>query len=93
MLPAMPENSATTLPKLTTTSRIMHDEGDTQAELFADEIGEAFAGDGAHARAHLLDDDEGDGDGDHRPQQCVTELGACLGVGEGCHRRRYRRWR
>ncbi len=54
------------------------DEGDAEAELFADEVAEAFAGDDAHAGAHLLHDDEGDGDGNHRPEQRVAELRACL---------------
>ena len=59
-----------------------HHEGDAEAELFADEVAEAFAGDHAHARAHLLHDDEGEGDGDHGPEQGVAELRAGLGVGE-----------
>ena len=58
------------------------EEGDAEAELFADEVAEAFAGDGAHAGAHLLHDDEGDGDGDHGPEEGVAELRAGLGVGE-----------
>ncbi len=58
------------------------EQGDAQAELFADEIAETFAGDGTHAGAHFLHDDKDDGDGDHRPEQAVTVLGACLGVGE-----------
>ena len=58
------------------------DEGDAEAELFADEVAEALAGDDAHARAHLLHDDEGEGDGDHRPEEGVAELGAGRGVGE-----------
>ncbi len=58
------------------------DDGEAEAEFLADEVGEAFAGDGAHARAHFLDDDEGEGDGEHGPQQGVAELRAGLGVGE-----------
>ena len=58
------------------------DEGDAQAELFADEIAEALAGDHAHAGAHLLHHDEGDGDGNHGPEQRVAVLRAGLGVGE-----------
>ncbi len=59
-----------------------HQESDAEAELFTDEVAEALAGDDAHAGAHLLDDDEGEGDGDHHPQQLVAVLGAGLGVGE-----------
>ncbi len=58
------------------------DEGHAEAELFADEVAEALAGDDAHAGAHLLHDDEREGDGDHRPEERVAELGAGLGVGE-----------
>ena len=57
-------------------------EGHAEAELFADEIAEAFAGDDAHARAHLLHDDQRERDRDHGPEQRVAELRACLGVGE-----------
>ena len=59
-----------------------HDEGHAEAELFADEVAEAFAGDDAHAGAHLLHDDEREGDGDHRPEEGVAELRASLRVGE-----------
>jgi len=59
-----------------------HDEGHAEAELFADEVAEAFACDDAHAGAHLLHDDEREGDGDHRPEEGVAVLGASLGVGE-----------
>ena len=53
-----------------------------KAELFANEVAETFAGDRAHARAHLLHDDERDGDGDHGPEERVAVLRAGLGVGE-----------
>ena len=53
-----------------------HEEGDAQAELFADEVAKAFAGDGAHAGAHFLDHNQRDGDWDHRPEQHVAELRA-----------------
>ena len=55
--------------------------GDAEAELFADEIAEPLAGDGTHAGGHLLDHDEGQGHGNHDPEQSVTELGTGLGVG------------
>ena len=58
------------------------DEGDAEAELFADEIAETFAGDHPHAGAHLLNDDEGEGDGDHRPEEGVAVLGSGGRVGE-----------
>ena len=57
-------------------------ERDAQAEFFADEVAEAFAGDHAHAGAHLLHHDERDGDGNHGPQQRVAVLRAGLRVGE-----------
>ena len=58
------------------------DEGDAQAELFADEIAETFARNHAHAGAHLLHDDERDGDGNHGPEEGVAVLRAGLRVGE-----------
>ncbi len=51
-----------------------------EAELFADEIGEAFARDDPHARAHFFGDVEGDGHGNERPEKRVAELGAGGGV-------------
>ena len=44
------------------------------AVLLADQLGEALAGDGAHPRRHLLDDDQADGDHHHHPQQVVAVL-------------------
>jgi hypothetical protein len=64
------------------TSSDHHQKGDAQAELFADEVAEAFAGDHAHAGAHLLHDDQGQGDGNHGPEQRVAVLRAGLRVGE-----------
>ena len=57
-------------------------ERDAEAELLADEIAQPLAGDRAHPRRHLLDDDERDGDRDHRPEQRVAELRSGLRVGE-----------
>src|ERR1039458_10384453 len=50
-------------------------EGDAQAELFADEGGEALAGDGAHAGTHFLDDDERHRDGQPGPQRQIPIAG------------------
>jgi hypothetical protein len=58
------------------------DEGEPQAELLADQVAEAFAGDHAHARAHLLHHDQRDGDGDDGPQQRVAVLSASLRIGK-----------
>ena len=58
-----------------------HEERGAEAEFLADQIGEAFAGDHAHARAHFLADVEGNGHGNQRPQHGVAELGARNGVG------------
>ena len=57
-------------------------ERDAQAELFADEVGEPLAGDGAHAGAHFLGDDEHHGDGQQGPQRQVAEARAGRGIGE-----------
>ena len=62
------------------------DDGDAQAELFADEVAEAFASDDAHAGAHLLHDDQGERYGDHHPQERVAVLRAGLRVGEDAAR-------
>ena len=56
-------------------------ESDFDAEPLADQIGEAFAGDHAHPGAHLLDQNQREGDRDQRPQQRVAEVGAGLRVG------------
>ena len=53
-----------------------HEESGAEAEFFADQVGEAFAGDDAHARAHFFADVERDGHGDQRPEQGVAELRA-----------------
>ena len=58
------------------------DERDAQPELFADEVAKPLAGDHPHARAHLLHHDQRNGDGNHRPQERVSELCAGLGIGE-----------
>jgi len=59
-----------------------HDEeGGTQAKFLANEIGETFAGDDAHAGTHLHGDVEGYGHGDEGPEQRVAVGGACLGIG------------
>ena len=63
-----------------------HDERHAQAELLADEVGEALAGDGAHARAHFLHHDQGDRDRYHGPQELVSVGGAGLRVGEDAAR-------
>jgi hypothetical protein len=56
--------------------------GEAQAELLADQVAQALAGDHAHAGAHLLHHDQRDGDGNDGPQQGVPVLRAGLGVGE-----------
>ncbi len=59
-----------------------HDvEGGLDPEPLADEIGEALAGDHAHARGHLLHQDQRQGDGDQRPEERIAEVGARLRVG------------
>src|SRR5207302_9709085 len=48
-----------------------HQESDAQPELFADQVAEPFARHCTHARRNLLDHDQGDGDGNQRPQQVM----------------------
>ena len=63
-----------------------HQEGEPQPELLADQVAQAFAGDHAHPRAHLLHHDQREGDGNHGPQQRVAVLRARLRVGEDAAR-------
>jgi hypothetical protein len=56
--------------------------GEPQAELLADQVAQALAGDHAHAGAHLLHHDQRNGDGKDGPQQRIAVLRASLGVGE-----------
>ena len=59
-----------------------HDEeGGAETEFFTDEIGEAFAGDDAHAGAHFHGDVEGDGHGNEGPEKGVAVGGSGLRVG------------
>ena len=51
------------------------------AVLLTDELGQALAGDDAHARGEHLHDRERDRDQQDRPQQAVAVLGAHRGVG------------
>ena len=63
-----------------------HEERHAQAELFADQVGEALARDRAHARAHLLRDDEDQGDGQQRPQGKIAKAGAGRRIGKDAAR-------
>ena len=58
------------------------EEGHAQTEFFADEIGEAFARDGAHARGHFLHHDQSDGGGDEGPEERVAVFRAGLRIGK-----------
>ena len=58
------------------------DDREAQAELLADQVAQALAGDHAHAGAHLLHYDERKSDGNHGPEEGVAVLRAGLGVGE-----------
>ena len=71
---ATPANSAMTLPKFVDDQHRHQEERDPEAELLPDQIAQPFARDRTHARGHLLHDDEGDGGGNHRPQQRIAEL-------------------
>src|SRR5580765_3231748 len=59
-----------------------HDkERGAESEFLANEIGETFAGNDAHASAHFHGDVQGDGHGDKRPEQRIAVSAAGLGVG------------
>ena len=47
-----------------------------ESELLANEIAQALAGDRTHPGGHLLNDHQGDGDRDHRPEERIAELRA-----------------
>ena len=49
-------------------------EGQLDAEVLPDQVGQALARHGAHARRHLLHDDQRDRDRDQRPEQARAEL-------------------
>jgi len=51
-----------------------HEEGDAEAEFFADKIAEAFACDRAHAGGHFLHHDQRKRDRDHGPEKEIAEL-------------------
>ncbi len=56
-------------------------EGHADPVVLADQVRQPLAGDGPHARAHLLHDDQRQRDGDERPQQLGSELCARHRVG------------
>ena len=68
------------LPISTSERRQHHKKRGAESEFFADQVGKAFAGDHAHARAHFFGDVERDGHGNQRPEQRVAELRAGDGV-------------
>ena len=68
---AMPTNSETVTPAVGNQKRQHHKSGPAHAEAFANEIGESFAGDGAHASAHFLDQTETDCDGNQDPEEAI----------------------
>ncbi len=57
-----------------------------QPKLFADQVAQALAGHRPHARAHFLHHQQSHSDGNHGPQQGVSELGSGIGVGENAAR-------
>ena len=60
-----------------------HDEeSGTEAKFLADEIGEAFAGNDAHAGAHFLGDVEGNGHRNESPEEGVAIGGAGLRISD-----------
>src|SRR5271166_3227939 len=59
-----------------------HQKRDTEAVFFANQVAQTLASYGAHAGAHLLYHDEGERDGDHRPEEKKAVLGSGLRIGE-----------
>src|SRR5215468_1463664 len=53
-----------------------HEESNAQPKLFTDQVAESFARYRPHAGGHLLHHNQGQGDGNHGPQEGVSKLGA-----------------
>ena len=62
------------------------DERHAQTEFLTDQVCQALARHHAHARHHLLHNDERHRDGDQRPQQAEPELRPSLGIGQDAAR-------
>ena len=70
------------LPKSAMPRHHHGEERHAQSKLFANQVRQALAGDGAHARGHLLHHDQRDGGGDQCPEQGIAEFGARLRIGK-----------
>ncbi len=78
----MPANSDTTNPTLATTRKKTRERGQSEAELFADQRGQAFAGERAEPGAHLLHHDQTHRHEEHHEQRPVLELCPRGGIGD-----------
>ena len=76
-----PTKSEMQMPRLATSTARRREHRPADPVLLADQLGEALAGDDAHARGQHLHDRQRDRDQHHRPQQVVAVLGADRGVG------------
>ena len=77
----MPANSRDHVAEVDDDQADHHEKRDAESELLANQIAQALAGDRAHAGAHFLHHDQRHGDGDHGPEQHVSELRAGGGIG------------
>ena len=77
----MPTKSEMQMPMLAISTDAGREHRPADPVLLADQLGQALAGDGAHARGHLLHDDQRDRDQHHHPQQAVAVAGADRRVG------------
>ena len=78
---ATPANSRHDVAEVGDDEREHQEERDAEAELLANQVAQALAGDRAHPRRHLLHDHQRDRDRDHRPEQRVAELRAGQRIG------------
>ncbi len=58
-----------------------HEKCDPQAIFFADQVAQTLARRRTHTGRHLLHNNQGDGHGDHDPEQKISKLGSGSGIG------------
>ena len=76
-----PTKSEMQMPKLAISTASGGEGRPADAVVLADQLGQALAGDDAHAGGEHLHERQREGDQDHHPQQAVAVLGADLRVG------------
>ena len=78
---AMPANSETVVAKFAISSTSIAKNVTLTPKFSRIRRGQTFAGDGSHAGAHLLYNDQPDRDDGHAPEQLIPIIRAGLGIG------------